>query len=95
MQEKQRLTRAEQVLLAANSLEKRGICPFSAEDLVVESWKLFKNSFSLQGYDLPDSNRVFMEMMGSKPLKAKGWLEKVGSKQYKLSGAGRLAAANS
>ena len=92
MSTKDKLTRAQQVLIAARLLEKKGVTPFTAEDLVVESWNIFKNSFSLQGYDLPDSNRVFMEIMGRKTLKAKGWIEKVGKKQYRLSEAGKLAA---
>jgi len=89
------LTKAEQVLLAAADLERRGVRPFSSEDLVVEAWRKYRDAFALKGYPrFPDSNRVYAELMGSKPLRSRGWILKTGTKQYQLSEAGRIAADN-
>lgn len=86
------LTKAEKLLLAAARLEERGVRPFSAEDLVVEAWKNDPDAFGLQGYqEYPDSNRVYAEIMGSKPLRSRGWIEKKGGKLYQLAEAGRYA----
>ena len=41
----------------------------------------------------PDSNRVFAEIMGSKPIRQRGWLTKVGNKLYRLTEAGRQHAS--
>jgi len=93
---KQILSAPEKLLLAAFELEETGKRPFSAEDLVVAAWKNFPDTFGLAGYrdasnDLsyPDSNRVFAEIMGSKPIRKRGLLVKVGSKMYQLTEAGR------
>lgn len=81
------LSRAEKLLIAAGSLSARGKNTFTAEDLVVEAWRLFQADFSLKGYkDHPDSNLVLTQMMGKRaPLIARGWVEKVGAKQYRLT----------
>lgn len=89
------LTVAEKLVVAAADLQQRGTSPFSAEDLVVRAWRLFPDTFGLAGYadehgDLmyPDSNRVFSEIMGTKPVRKRGLLEKVGRKQYRLTHSG-------
>lgn len=87
------LTKAEKLLLTAADLEQGGIRPFSAEDLVVAAWKKYPDAFALEGYpEHPDSNRIYAEIMGSKPLRRRGWIVKVGEKRYQLSNAGRIAA---
>ena len=60
---------------------------FSAEDLVVQAWKSFPDSFGLAGYSdsYPDSNRILTNIMGTKGMRGKGWLRKVGEKQYRLT----------
>lgn len=89
------LTKAEKLLLAAMELEQSGIRPFSAEDLVVAAWKVDPDAFGLEGYpQYPDSNRVYTEIMGSKPLRDRGWLLKTGVKLYQLSDAGRIVVQN-
>jgi len=87
---------SDKLLLAAYKLENTGKIRFSAEDLVVTSWKMFPDAFGLKGYSdtsgralYPDSNRVYVEIMGSKPLRKKGLLKKVGEKLYQLTDAGR------
>lgn len=87
------------LLLAALDLENAEKKPFSAEDLVVKAWQLFPNSFGLAGYQddkgnliYPDSNRVFVEIMGQKPIRKKGLIEKVGMKMYQLTESGRQIA---
>src|SRR4030042_287505 len=87
------------LLVAAYALEAEGRLRFSAEDLVVIAWKMYPEAFGLAGYNdnqgrpiYPNSNRVYAEIMGSKPLRKNGWLRKVGSKIYQLTEAGRSKA---
>ncbi|MBW1998608.1 MAG: hypothetical protein JRJ29_11660 [Deltaproteobacteria bacterium] len=86
-----RLNVSDKLLLAAYDLEQSSQRPFSAEDLVVAAWKRFPDAFGLAGYGSlhPDSNRVFAEIMGSKPIRKQGLLIKVGKKMYQLTDAGR------
>ncbi|NVL91021.1 MAG: hypothetical protein HWN69_08560 [Desulfobacterales bacterium] len=86
----------QKLLISAYDLEEKGKRPFSAEDLVVQAWKFFPDTFGLAGHRdengilcYPDSNRVFAEIMGSKPIRKKGFLKKVGVKRYQLTAAGR------
>lgn len=84
----------EKLLIAALDLEKEGHKSFSAEDFVVAAWRKFPDAFGLAGYrdKYPDSNRVFAEIMGSKPIRKKGLLVKTGEKMYQLTDSGRLCA---
>lgn len=89
------LSVSDKLLLAAYELEENGRRPFSAEDLVVAAWRKFPDVFALRGYRgddgelcYPDSNRVFAEIMGSKPIRKRGLLVKVGNKMYQLTEAG-------
>jgi len=91
----------EKLLIAAAALEAQGRSRFSAEDLVVTAWRKYPDAFGLAGYTddaglplYPNSNRVYAEIMGSKPLRKNGWLRKVGSKMYQLTEAGRAQARN-
>ena len=90
---------ADKLLIASLEIEISGKKQFSAEDLVVSAWKMFPNAFGLKGYldaegmaIYPDSNRVYAEIMGSKPLRKRGLLQKVGNKMYCLTEAGRIRA---
>jgi hypothetical protein len=84
-------TLSEMILLAAHKLEEQGQSPFSAEELIVASWRQFPRSFGLKGYaeQYPDSNRVLSSIMGEKGLTKKGWLSKMGQKLYALSKDGK------
>lgn len=87
------LTVPEKILVSADELDReKGT--FTAEDLVVRCWQKFADTFGLQGYadKFPDSNRVLTNIMGSKGLRGKGWLRKVGEKRYQVTEVGRLAA---
>jgi hypothetical protein len=93
------LSVSEKLLLSAYDLEDKGKRPFSAEDLVVSAWRKYPDTFGLAGYkerdgnlSHPDSNRVFAEIMGSKPIRKRGFLTKVGKKMYQLTEAGRNEA---
>jgi hypothetical protein len=93
------LTIQEKLLLAALELESAGKDRFSAEDLVVIAWRKFPETFGLLGYAdehgiplYPNSNRIYAEIMGSKPLRRNGYLKKVGSKMYQLTELGRAHA---
>lgn len=101
MKSKESLSITEKLLLAAYKLEKSGRRPFSAEDLVVSAWQKFPDAFGLAGYRndagslaYPDSNRVFAEIMGSKPIRKRGFLKKVGTKMYQLTEVGSEHARN-
>jgi hypothetical protein len=94
-----KLSISDKLLVAALEIEDSGKEQFSAEDLVVSAWKKFPDAFGLQGYldnggkaIYPNSNRVYAEIMGSKPLRKQGLLQKVGSKMYRLTEAGRVRA---
>jgi len=86
----------DKLVRAALNLEREGHVPFTAEDLVISAWKAYPDTFGLAGHTdvkgqrlYPDSNRVFAEIMGTKPIRQKGWLTKVGNKLYQLTEAGR------
>lgn len=90
-----RLRVSDKLLIAALGLHERARVPFSAEDLVVSAWVSFPETFGLSGYFdkdgrpiHPDSNRVFAEIMGSKPLRRQGYMVKTGSKMYQLTESG-------
>lgn len=84
-------TLSEMILLAAHKLEEQGQTPFSAEELIVASWRQFPRAFGLKGFaeQYPDSNRVLSAIMGEKGLARRGWLAKMGQKLYALSKDGR------
>ena len=90
----ERLTVPEKLLLAALEA-RRESATFTAEDLVVTAWQLYPDTFGLSGYadKYPDSNRVLTNIMGTKGMRGKGWLRKVGEKQYRLSSAGLTEGA--
>ncbi|MCE2804429.1 MAG: hypothetical protein LW700_04360 [Gemmataceae bacterium] len=83
----------EKILLSAHDLEKAGETPFSAEALIVASWKRYPKTFGLKGFaeHYPDSNKILASIMGEKGLAKKGWLNKVGQKMYVLTADGKKA----
>ncbi len=90
---------AEKLILSAWRLRETDKSVFTAEDLVVAAWKASPETFGLRGFldesgtpIYPDSNRVFAEIMGSKPLRKRGLIERVGNKQYRLTAAGERRA---
>lgn len=82
----------EKILLAADSLDKQGQSPFSAESLIVASWQKFPKTFGLKGFAelYPDSNKILSSIMGEKGLARRGWLVKMGQKLYALTREGRM-----
>lgn len=84
------LSKAEKLLSAAGSLASDGRDEFTAEDLIVRAHLLFPDDFSLKGYrEHPDSNAVLTQVMGIKaPLIVRGWVEKTGTKQYRITPKG-------
>ena len=89
------LTKAEKILIAARRLDAKGHSAFSAEDLVVEAFKTFPGDFALKGYpDYPDNNSILTLLMGKDArLIVSGWLEKTGTKKYRLTTKGVHDAA--
>lgn len=95
-----RITVADRLLIVAYRLGGEQCKAFSAEQLAVRAWKEFPESFGLRGMlddegrpEYPDSNRVFAEIMGSKPLRKRGLLEKISDKTYRLTEAGKQRAS--
>jgi len=84
------LSKAEKLLVAACLLTADGQTVFSAEDLIVRAFQAFQQDFSMKGHpEYPDSNVVLTQVMGKKaPLIVRGWLEKTGVKQYRLTPKG-------
>lgn len=84
-------TLPEKILLAASGLEDQGRTPFSAEALIVSAWQKYPRTFGLKGYEeqYPDSNKVLAMIMGEKGLPGRGWMAKVGLKQYALTRDGK------
>src|ERR1035438_1248354 len=90
-----KLSVADKLVVAAHKLTISGKSPFTAEDLVVAAWRAYPDTFGLPGYAdadgrsmYPDSNRVFAEIMGTKPVRERWYLVKVGNKLYQLTEAG-------
>ncbi len=81
----------EKILLAAETLEKQGQSPFTAEMLIVASWQKFPTTFGLKGFSekYPDSNKILSSIMGEKGLARRGWLVKMGQKLYAMTREGR------
>lgn len=95
MSNSNRLNVMDKLLITAFRLKQKRKSSFSAEDLVVSAWKSFPNTFGLRGYRnekgelrYPDSNRVFAEIMGSKPIRKRGYLIRVGTKRYNITESG-------
>src|SRR5262245_41208806 len=84
-------TLPEKILLAASTLEERGHSPLSAEALIVSAWQKYPRTFGLKGFEeqYPDSNKVLAMIMGEKGLPGRGWMAKVGQKQYALTRDGK------
>ena len=61
----------EKILLAADTLDKQGQSPFSAEALIVVSWQKFPKTFGLKGYaDQYRFEQDPVSIMGEKGLHA-------------------------
>lgn len=84
----------EKILLAADELVRTTEqLSFTAEALIVASWRKYPQTFGLKGFSdqFPDSNKILASIMGEKGLAKKGWLNKVGQKLYELTKEGREA----
>ncbi len=87
------LTVRQKILVAAASLGSDTEA-FGVEELIVKTWTLFPEAFSLRNYagKYPDSNRVLAKLSGNDGLCGMGWLEHVDSRMYSVTRKGRLLA---
>ena len=91
------LTAAQEILLAAASLDAKEKTSFTEWDLTVATWRRNENRFGCRGYEsrYPDHKRVMMEIMGTtkkeNPIR-RGWLLKVRQNTYALTDLGRSEA---
>jgi hypothetical protein len=95
-----KLSVSDKLIIAAYRLTASGKSPFTAEDLVISAWQNYPDTFGLSGHvdengrnAYPDSNRVFAEIMGTKPVRQRGYLVKVGNKLYRLTEVGTQYAS--
>ena len=80
------------ILRAALQIERSGLTRFTYSRLIVESFRLYPESFSLPDYpEYPHSSRVLAKMHGSEGLVFRGMLEEVDDK-ISLTKAGRAMA---
>jgi hypothetical protein len=64
---------------------------FSAEDILVEAWKMDHATWGLRGHELehPDSEKIKeLNRRGTKDLVGKGWIERVDERIYRLTNEG-------
>jgi hypothetical protein len=93
-----RLTAAQEILLAANELAANGHDEFSEWELTVSAWVRNKNRFGLRGFEdrHPDHKRVMMEIMGQtkkdNPVRRK-FFEKTRTNRYRITDLGKAVAA--
>lgn len=87
------LTVRQKILVAASVLGEESDA-FSVEDLIVRSWQLYPEAFSLRGYfsKHPDSNRVLAKLSGVDGLCGLGWLEHTDQRMYRVTRKGRVIA---
>ena len=87
------LTVRQKILVAASVLGEEADA-FSVEDLIVRSWQLYPEAFSLRGYfsKHPDSNRVLAKLSGVDGLCGLGWLEHTDQRMYRVMRKGRVIA---
>lgn len=91
------MTAAQSILLAAADLAAEGKLSFTEWDLSVKAWQRDRNRFGCRGYEelYPDHKRVMMEIMGQtkkdNPVR-RGWIEKAGRNQYKITPLGLAQA---
>lgn len=83
------ITTAEMILVGAGKLARRGK-PIRMDDLVVTTWTLFPECFSLTsaGVRYPNSNRVIAKLSGPLGLCGKGMLTRLSEGQFVLTSAG-------
>jgi hypothetical protein len=89
------LSAAQEILLAAAELSDEGRSEFSEWDLSVRAWTRNRNRFGCRGYErrYPDHKRVMGELIGpSRPLIARGWLEKTRANHFHVTPLGRAEA---
>lgn len=84
------LTLREKLLVASADL---GAESFRVADLVVRAWRLYPETFSLEGHpEHPDSNRVQAKLCGADGLCGRGWLVHVEASTYRVTRRGRTLA---
>lgn len=87
------LTVRQKILVSAVAIGEE-LDAFSVEDLIVRSWTMFPEAFSLRGYFAkhPDSNRVLAKLSGADGLCGLGWLEHTDQRMYRVTRKGRVVA---
>lgn len=81
----------DKVLLAALKLSDGVVeTTFTAEQLVVEAWKLDDATFGLRGFEghYPDSNKLYTKIDGKSGIVSKGYLAKAGQRLLRLTAMG-------
>lgn len=90
------LTLTDYVLLASLKITEGSIeKTFTAEELLVEVWKMTPGVFGLRGFEqsYPDSNKLYTKIDGKDGLVRRGVFAKVGERTLQLTASGLAAAA--
>ena len=92
-----RLTAAQEILVAAYTLDGNSLDTFTEWDLTVVTWKRNQIKFGCRGYEnlYPDHKRVMMEIMATSkkdsPIR-RGWIVKIRPNVYCLTNVGKTEA---
>lgn len=93
--QEKKLSLSEKVLLASLELSggSTGLS-FTAEELLIASWKANRRAFGLRGFenDYPDSNKLYTKIDGKDGLVAKGLLRGAGERTYQITEVGNARA---
>lgn len=81
-------TNTARLVRAAETLPQ----PFTFAQLVVAAWRMYGSSFSLDATPYPDSHRIMSYLCGQRSLIARGLLNQVGPKLYRLPEGGAANA---
>ncbi len=90
------LSLTDYVLLAAYNLTNGDLdTKFTAEELLLEVWKLNPEGFGLRGFEQkhPDANRLYTKLDGKSGLVSEGAVRKVGQRVYQLTPRGLAGAS--
>ncbi len=85
------LTNGEKILIAMYRAGLGRLDPLEYEDIVVEAWRLFPETFALRGYpEFPDGSNIHKPLY--RTLKIAGDVVPCGQKRFALTADGRRTA---
>lgn len=83
------VTQHTKLCVAARRLTDDGKPLFTGQDLAVQAWQMFRESFSMAGYDYPDTQKVMVALSGDNGMVGRGLLSRPSPGVYQLTAEGR------